>query len=670
VLAAPSTLTRFDGLPFSSPLEALAIVVVLPLALSAAVRRLVCRTLATCPAGVRLALLAAVLGCGVLKLALAPARPAGFLACYESTLTPPPAGPCERSFENPLFRFDATRIDRVVDFGPQDWNLSFFNSLRFNFLWRAGERRQDRLPFKVAWRGIVEADEARNVEITYAGQGRVGVDATSIELAPAYDAERTIATRLTPGRHVVRIEFSFDDDSRALMRPAGPYATFRLRTVGAEGQPGPPLRAAAPRAWLRAAALAVDAIGSGLSVLLLAIYVRLARFELRPAPMPARFRRHRSTRLLLAYFALLVVVGWIARDAYPRLGTVVYRRAGEDWLTYESHARSILESRSLEGGERIFYMQPLFRYIRFAEHLVFGDGDPLINVLAATALYWTILWAASSLIGMRRIGRARATLVAIAAALMLALAGSTVVGLMIEFSLSEHATWIVTAAACALLASSRPQRWAAGAALIGAALITRPNQAPALLAIAAAFLAPALRRRERPALVAVAALASVCMLPLAHNLYYGGRAVVFTTTAGSPAVLGVPPSTLARTMTDAAAREQIARELRGLLFLPPWRSSFGHDEVRFVLYGLQAVWIAALYLASRRSVAANLRLLAAVPALYLGVHLVYAVGNYYPRHIIAGHFAMGLVAMTIAARARGPAVAPGPETRRDLQVSR
>src|SRR6185503_20878523 len=102
----------------------------------------------------------------------------------------------------------------------------------------------------------------------YAGQGRVGIDATSIELAPAYDAERTIATRLTPGRHVVRIEFSFDDDSRALIRPAGPYATFRLRTVGAEGQPGPPLRAAAPRAWLRAAALAVDAIGSGLSVLL------------------------------------------------------------------------------------------------------------------------------------------------------------------------------------------------------------------------------------------------------------------------------------------------------------------------------------------------------------------------------------------------------------------
>jgi len=454
----------------------------------------------------------------------------------------------------------------------------------------------------------------------------------------------------------VRIEFSFDDNSRALIRPTGPYATFRLRTVGLEGQPGTPLHVAAPRSWLRAAAFAVDAIGLGVSLLLLAIYVRLLRFELRPAPMPALLRRHRSTRLLFAYFALLFVVGWIARDAYPRLGTVVYRRAGEDWLTYESHARAILESRSLEGGESVFYMQPLFRYIRFAEHLLFGDGDPLINVLAATALYWSILWAASSLIGMRRIGRARATLAAIAAALMLALAASHVVGLMIEFSLSEHATWILTAAGCALLASSRSPRWAAGAALIGAALITRPNQAPALLAIAVAFLAPALRRRERPALVAAAALAVVCLLPLAHNLYYGGRAVLFTTTAGSPATLGIPVSTLARAMTDAAARAQIAHELRGLLFLPPWRSSFGHDEVRFLLYGLQAAWIAALFLASRRSVPANLQLLAVVPALYLGVHLVYAVGNYYPRHIIAGHFAMGLVATTIAARV--------PETRR------
>ena len=670
VLAAPSTLTDFDGLPFSSLAEALAVAAVLPLALSAALRRVLSRTLSKCPAWIWLALLGAVIGCGVLKLILAPLRPAGFIACYESTLTAPPAGQCERSFENPLFRFGATRVDRVIDFGPQDWNLSFFNSLRFNFLWLPGERRQDRLPFKVAWRGIIESGEERQAHVTYAGQGRVGIDARSIELPRAYDAEQTVPVTLTPGRHVVRIEFSFDDNSRAIIRPAGPYATFRFTTPGPEGKPGAPLRAAEPSAWFRASAFVIDAIGIGVSILLLAMYLRLLRFELRAAPIAVLLRRHRTTRLVLAYFVLLVACASSALDSYPRLGTVVYRRAGEDWLTYESHARAILETGSLEGAESVFYMQPLFRYIRFAEHLLFGDGDPIINVLAATALYWTIIWAASSVIGTARLGPARTTLVAVAAALTLALAGSALVTLMIEFSLSEHATWIFTAAAFALLASRRPRRWTAGAAFLGAALITRPNQSVALLAIAVAFLAPALRHARRPALLALSVLCAVCLLPLAHNLYYGGRAVLFTTTAASPAALGIPASTLARTLTDAPAREQIARAVQGLLFLPPWRSSFGHDEVRFVLYGLQAVWIAALWLAARQCVAVNLRLLAVVPALYLGVHLVYAVANYYPRHIIAGHFAMGLVAMTIAARARAAGSTQATRTGRDLQATR
>jgi hypothetical protein len=134
--------------------------------------------------------------------------------------------------------------------------------------------------------------------------------------------------------------------------------------------------------------------------------------------------------------------------------------------------------------------------------LLFGNADPLINLLSWTALCWTILWATSALIGTTRIGRARTALFALAAALTLALAASATVAIMIELSLSEHVTWIFTAAAFALLSGRRAQRWAAGAAFLGAALITRPNQAPALLAIAVAFLAPALRQRWRPALIA------------------------------------------------------------------------------------------------------------------------------------------------------------------------
>lgn len=38
-------------------------------------------------------------------------------------------------------------------------------------------------------------------------------------------------------------------------------------------------------------------------------------------------------------------------------------------------------------------------------------------------------------------------------------------------------------------------------------------------------------------------------------------------------------------------------------------------------------------------------LLVGLPLLYLGVRLIYVVDDYYSRHIIAGHLAMGLVTL-------------------------
>jgi hypothetical protein len=685
VLVAPSTATRFDGLPFSSIPEAFALAVLLPLAFSAAHRRLFSRALTRCPPWVGAALIGTVLAAAGLKLVLAPARPAGFLGCYESTLMPPPTGPCELSFENPFFRFNVTRIDPVIDFGPEDWDLSFFNSLRFNFYpWLPGLRRRDRVPLKVAWRGVLESGQ-QDALVTYVGQGTIGIDATSIDLPRVYDTQGTVPLKLPAGRHVVRIYYTFDDGSLTReRRQLGPYATFRLTTTGSDREAGVPLRAGPAPAWLRVAGVMVDVLVLGVSLILLAYYVRLLRFQLRPVAavasafaaiwvagqafgLPAHIGgtlvtwsllaivlgRNSSTRLLLSYFVLVVLGIWLAVGAYPRVSTVVYRSAGDDWYTYESLAHTILETWSLEAGERVFYIQPLFRYVRFAEHFVLGDGDPLIDLLGWTALHWTLFWAACTLRGTARIGRARAALFGLAAALTLALAGSVVVVKMIQHSLSEHVTWIFMAAAFALLGSRSVHRWPVGAAFLGAAIITRPNQAPALLCVAVAFLGAALWRRRRVAFVAGAVGCAVSLLPLAHNLYYGGSPVIFTTTAIHPATLGVPVATLARMTSDPAARAEVIVQVRALMFLAPGPSrTLDGERVKFVLYGLQAAWFAALCLAIGGSVPANRRLLALVPALYLAVHVVYDVRVYYPRHILAAYFGMGLVTMAIAARSR------------------
>jgi len=288
---------------------------------------------------------------------------------------------------------------------------------------------------------------------------------------------------------------------------------------------------------------------------------------------------------------------------------------------------------------------------------------------AWVALHWTILWTAATLFPAAGIGRARTALFAVASALTLALAGSATVVAMMRLSLSEHVTWIFTAAAFALLCAPIARRWIPGAALLAAALITRPNQAPALLAIAAAFLMLPMWRRSRAAWIAMAMFGAVCLLPLAHNVYYGGRAVIFTTTAGSPDTIGLPVATLAKIGSDPTARAAVLQVLRGLLFLPPWRGSIGNDDVRFVIYGLQVVWLVAFCLALGRSVPVRLRILAFVPLVYLGVHVFYAVGNYYPRHILAAYFAMGLVTMTIAAHVtRKPQRRGGTTVPEDLLV--
>ena len=81
----------------------------------------------------------------------------------------------------------------------------------------------------------------------------------------------------------------------------------------------------------------------------------------------------------------------------PRNSTRSSARRPTDSLFYESHARAILETWSLEGGEPVFRYQPGFRYWRFLERLVLGEGDPFVLIVGLTLLAWGYLWAIARL---------------------------------------------------------------------------------------------------------------------------------------------------------------------------------------------------------------------------------------------------------------------------------
>jgi hypothetical protein len=119
--------------------------------------------------------------------------------------------------------------------------------VRFNFLPTTPDlRRADRLPLKIggaAWSIPVREDAV----VTYVGEGSIGVDASSIDLPPSYEREASVGFTLPPGRHVMRVYYTFDDGSTTSdRRNRGPFATIHVMTVRGDGSVGGPLAAAQP----------------------------------------------------------------------------------------------------------------------------------------------------------------------------------------------------------------------------------------------------------------------------------------------------------------------------------------------------------------------------------------------------------------------------------------
>lgn len=688
----------FDGLPLSRGWEFVGLALLIPLLLSRSLRRLHARWAHRWPRALGIvAVTVGVSALGAKLLLLGSGTHQGFLACYRSPLEAPTTGPCERSFENPFFRFAVTRVDRALSFGPDDWNLGFLNTIRFDRHYVGSEQRlRWRLPIQASWQGVVERPEPWVARVTYAGEATILVDPqgppagrTVSRLLPHYGPPRTIGVPMPAGRHVLRVDYRFDDGSRRDgPAPVGPWATLQIdRGRGPDGrEPGAAVRPVRPPFSWRALAGATDVAVIVLAVPLVLFYVGLLWRDawllalvgvaaplvdrLDPARLgiptslglcallalvagPVLGRRWRR-RLLGAYFALLYIAVFVTLRSFHRLDVVTLRAWAGDPLFYESHARSILETWSLEGGEPVFFYQPGFRYIRFVERLLLGEGDGLLSIVALTALYWGLSWAFARLWPRPRPTGLRVAAFGVMAALVLTLASSPPIVFFVQVSLAEYPTWIFLPLLFPLLFVSRsPRDWLRGGLLIGLSLLTRLNQIPPLLALLAMFAWRAWRIRPRPAVMATGLVFAMLTLPLVHNLYYGGRAI-WTTTGGAAAINYVlPPRELFRLFDDRDIQARTWYQIDHMFYLHTLRDQFPRgDWVSWAaIHGIQLLWLAVgLGTLARRNAPRTTKLLVGWPLVYLGVYLVYQVDYSYPRHIIAGHLAMGLVTLHAVGR--------------------
>jgi hypothetical protein len=681
VLCIPSTnLQIFDGLPFSHLLEFAALALVAPFLLFSGLRSRhmdFWKRWNIRPAYLWI-LLAALL---VLKVALyASGEHAGFTGCYRSLADPAaitheelPFRECERSYENLFDRFSATRLDETIEFGPDGWNLVFLNTNRYDYYdWEKGNILRPRIPIEAHWSGYPDVGPDSSIRIEYIGEGTVVWGDVRAALPPAYGESNVVEVDPPGGESLLLLDYSFDDGSRSGQDPAnwGPRAAIKVSAA----EPGKTVPLAARNAavgW-RIAALLADVLillwiiaclpGLWLSMRadlagLIAFTIGIGLFSLIPAApvvreigitcvLAAALAAHilgRPFRTVSLYF-IVVAAGFVLLRVWSSgAGQVLLRSAGNDALAYESQAYSILATGSWRGGESLFYNVPAYRYIKFLEHVLFGDGNTLYAGVQLAAFFGGVF----ALIRGREYRSSpavrRALLTGLGCGLIFL--GGYYVSAVIREGLSEYDTWTMLLWVLPGIYAAAPGAILTGAIALGISYTIRPNQIIGILWIFFIAALGSWKKKWKTVLLAGALALGIALLPLVHNLYFGRQWLLAATGGGVAVNLILLPATWLAFLQGDPAAGAVVREQIGMLFLVT-------DAPRSMwpTLALMAVfcvcWLGvSVYSIVRRKWSALPWL--AIPIFYLAVHLVYGVSTYYPRHIVIGYLCMAITSVLV-----------------------
>ncbi|MGB7537433.1 MAG: hypothetical protein WBM17_02730 [Anaerolineales bacterium] len=620
----------------------------------------------------------------VIKIALfASGEPSGFAGCYRSEAEPTsithedlPYRECERSYENLFDRFSATRRDETIWFGQDNWNLVFLNTNRYNYYeWEPGNIPRPRIPIEAHWSGYPDIPSGSPIRIEYAGEGTVVWGNIRVDLPPAYAETAVVEIDPPPAEAPLAIDYSFDDGSRSGQDAEtwGPRATLKIDVL--ENGKAVPLSARSAAGWRILALLADGLIALWISACLPALWQSLRRdlvglmafsagiglFSFIPAApvvrgigltvvLAAILAAHligRPFRGISLYFIAAAAGFAILRVWSSGAGLVLLRSAGNDPLTYESEAYSILATSSLRGGESVFWAIPAYRYIKFLEHALFGDGNMLYAAVQLAAYFGGVFWLFRGWESRAAPVLRRVLLVGLGCALILF--GGYYVSGVIREGLSEYDAWILLLWALpGLYGAPGAAGILAGAASLAAAYTIRPNLLPGILWIFFLAAAGSWKKHAKTVLLAAVLALGIGLLPLAHNIVYGGQWVLATNSGGTSANLVLPPATwLAFLRGDGAAAAAVREQIGMLVLLADVpRSMLPALALMgvFLAGGLAAAGIAI----ARRKALAILWL--ALPLVFLSVHFFYDAVTYYPRHIVAAYLSMAITAVLVLIR--------------------
>lgn len=639
-----------------------------------------------------------------------------FMSCYkilglqEFNFTEPES--CEKSWDLP-FSKNMTRYDSEINFGSatdnlflvegfrdSNWNLSAVNSLKYNF-YSEDQPNQNRLPFKVNWKGLVMSE--KSFSIRYVGEGSILALGQSIDLPKSYDKPNTVKLNHAGEPFLIDISFEwnpleindgqfasirFSDEERSTTvifknyfqhlqsiievllligiffillfyflitiltrEKSNKYLYLRILILGSYTVL---LFVLTSSGFLRRnEAFAGAAMFVGNLNIYPLIFFILFIFIF--------FNFYSFPKILALPFNLLAVLLtsiFISQDAFPKGGkTVIYRNPGDDFLTYVSYAREILIRGNLRAGEDVFVYSPGIRYWLAMNHLLFGDSDRMIFLLSIFILLLSLTFmlylVASNLKLLAPVSNYRLFLVLTSFALLTLFVGLNSFFYAGFTLLSEYPTWpIIIVLISYLFTKLSRNSFYFVSLLCGLLPFFRANQIIAagliLFLFNLKFFFQEIRHSQQYNLLNVYGMSLfLFFLPtisiILHNFYYGRVFEPLQTSLPLPVNFPLRISDILRINKEQVVQQAFWDQLSGVLVINQFIQMAPLIHTIQFLYLFAFIFLIFKFFNKK----SDFFLALLIPLFFLIPHIFVQVFVYYPRHIIAGYLTMVIVLIHI-----------------------
>ena len=323
-------------------------------------------------------------------------------------------------------------------------------------------------------------------------------------------------------------------------------------------------------------------------------------------------------------FLFSFIIGSLSIFKFFPLSNTIYQRGGTDGLRYESHARDIFVTGSLQGGEDLFTSQPGSRYLLYILKNIFGENDILQKIFILSIVYFCIFMMKNKFHSLE---------INLITFLGLAYLVSSPTVLLVSESLSETFAWPFIAILF-LTYSQNQKRSKTVYLLSGLIVLIRLNYLPAIFLFLVLF-----HRKNLVKIKDLYIFLSILFLPLLHNLYFGNSFQLWVRSIDVQSNTRIDINNLMPSLIN---------NLQIII------GDYSNDVIRsyvsfrflFLQYLLIIVFLASILLAFKKMDIVKI-LLMMIPILFLAPHLFFDGITEYPKHLVAGYISIIFVTLIL-----------------------